>query len=89
MSILILYAKVQLPDGSLATGPVTTQDFQEFLFRNTGSDLDLYFNLKKDGSGWHFSGGPSIHIPQSLIEQVGQQILEKLGQQIDQELITR
>jgi len=81
MSILILYAKVQLPDGSLATGPVTTQDFHEFLFRNTGSDLDLYFNLRKDDAAWHFSGGPSIPIPQPLIEQV--------GQQIDQELVTR
>ena len=81
MSILILYAKVSLPDGSLATGPVTTQDFNEFLFRNTGSDLDLYFNLRKDDSSWHFSGGPSIPIPQPLIEQV--------GKQIDQELVTR
>ncbi|MBS1532302.1 MAG: hypothetical protein JSU01_18515 [Bacteroidetes bacterium] len=81
MAILILYAKVKLPNGDFAMGPVTTQDFHEFLFRNTGSDLDLYFNLKKDDSVWHFSGGPSIPIPASLIEQV--------GQQIDQELVTR
>jgi hypothetical protein len=81
MSILILYAKVRLADGSLATGPVTTQDYQQFLFRNTGSDLDLYFNLKKDDSGWHFSGGPSIPPPPPFIEQV--------GQQIDQELVTK
>ena len=81
MAILILYAKVRLHDGSLATGPVTTQDYQDFHFKNTGSDLDLYFHLQKNDSGWHFSGGPSIIIPQSLIEQV--------GQQIDQELVVR
>jgi len=81
MPILVLYAKVKLPTGSVATGPVTTLDFQEFHFKNTGSDLDLYFHLKKNDSGWYFSGGPSIPIPASLIEQV--------GQQIDQELVTR
>ena len=81
MSILVLYAKVKLPNGELATGPVTTQDFQEFLFRNTGSDLDLYFNLRKDDATWHFSGGPSIVIPSAIIEQV--------GQQIDRELVIR
>jgi hypothetical protein len=81
MPILVLYAKVKLFDGSSATGPVTTQDFQEFHFKNTGSDLDLYFHLKKDESGWNFSGGPSITIPQQLIEQV--------GRQIDQELVVR
>jgi len=81
MPILVLYAKVKLFDGSLATGPVTTQDFQEFHFKNTGSDLDLYFHLKKDESGWNFSGGPSIQIPKTLIDQV--------GQQIDQELVVR
>lgn len=81
MSILVLYAKVRLADGSLATGPVTTQDYQEFLFRNTGSDLDLYFNLRKNGTDWHFSGGPSIVIPAPIIQQV--------GQQIDQELVMR
>lgn len=68
-------------DGSLATGPVTTQDYQEFLFRNTGSSLDLYFLLKKNDLGWHFSGGPGIVIPQEFIEQV--------GQQIDQELVAK
>ncbi len=81
MPILVLYAKVKLFDGSLATGPVTTQDFQEFHFRNTGSDLDLYFSIKKNDTGWSFSGGPSITIPSELIEQV--------GQQIDQELVVR
>ena len=79
MSILILYAKVRLLDGSFATGPVTTQDYEEFLFRNTGSDLDLYFLLKKGNSGWYFSDGPtSITIPQSFIDQVGQQIDQEL-----------
>jgi hypothetical protein len=81
MAILVLYAKIKLPNGSIATGPVTTQDFHDFLFRNTGSDLDLYFNLKKGDLGWSFSGGPGIEIPVSLIEQV--------GQQIDQELVAR
>jgi len=81
MSILILYAKIKLLNGSWATGPVTTQDYQEFLFRNTGSDLDLYFRLKKNNSIWHFSGGPTINIPESFIEQV--------GHQIDQELVTQ
>lgn len=81
MPILILYAKVKLPNGTFATGPVTTLDYQEFHFKNTGSDLDLYFHLKKDNSGWNFSGGPSITIPSSLIQQV--------GQQIDQELVTK
>jgi hypothetical protein len=81
MAILILYAKVRLLDGSLATGPVTTQDYQEFIFRNTGSDLDLYFFLKKNNAEWYFSGGPNIEIPQSLIDQV--------GHQIDQELVVR
>jgi hypothetical protein len=81
MPILVSYAKVKLVDGSFATGPITTQDFQEFHFKNTGSDLDLYFHLKKDDSGWYFSGGPSITIPSSLIQQV--------GQQIDQELVIR
>jgi len=81
MAILILYAKVRLPDGSLATGPVTTQDYQEFLFRNTGSGLDLYFYLQKNDAGWFFSGGPTINIPTSFIDQV--------GQQIDQELVAR
>ena len=81
MSILVLYAKVKLNNGLLATGPVTTQDFDEFLFRNTGSDLDLYFNLKKTESGWYFSGGPSVTIPPSIIHQV--------GQQIDNQLVTK
>jgi hypothetical protein len=88
MPILVLYAKVKLPDGSVATGPVTTVDFQEFLFRNTGSDLDLYFNLKKGESGWYFSGGPSINIPSFLIDQVGQ-LIDQVGQRIDQELVIR
>jgi hypothetical protein len=81
MSILVLYAKIRLADGSLATGPVTTQDYHEFLFRNTGSDLDLYFCLRKNNTEWYFSGGPSIQIPASLVEQV--------GQQIDRELIVK
>jgi hypothetical protein len=81
MPILILYATVRLLDGSVATGPVTTMDFQEFHFKNTGSGLDLYFHLKKDDSGWYQSGGPSITIPPLFIEQV--------GKQIDQELVIR
>ena len=82
MAILILYAKVRLLDGSLATGPVTTQNYEEFLFKNTGSDLDLYFCLKKNGSAWHSSNGPTtVSIPQSFIDQV--------GQQIDQELVIK
>jgi len=76
MAILILYAKVKLPNDALATGPVTTQDYQEFFFRNTGSDLDLYFYLKKGESGWYFSNGLSV--PQSFIDQVGQQIDQEL-----------
>jgi hypothetical protein len=79
MAILILYAKVILSDGSLATGPVTTQDYQEFLFKNTGSSLDLYFGLKKYDGGWALSGG--MNVPPSYIEQV--------GQQVDQELVMR
>jgi hypothetical protein len=81
MPILVLYARIKLLDGSFATGPVTTQDFQEFQFRNTGSSLDLYFNLKKGEFGWHFSGGPSTEIPSSFIDQI--------GQRIDQELVVR
>ncbi len=81
MPILVLYARVKLPNGAVATGPVTTTDFHEFHFKNTGSDLDLYFFLKKGDSGWYFSNGPSIDIPQSLIDQV--------GQKIDQELVVR
>ncbi len=82
MDILVLYARVKLPNELSATGPVTTQDFQEFLFRNTGSDLDLYFTLKKDNGKWvRASFGPSIPIPTSIIEQV--------GQQIDQELVLK
>jgi hypothetical protein len=79
MPILVLYARVKLFDGSFATGPVTTQDFQEFLFRNTGSGLDLYFSMKKNDNGWSFSGG--VDVPPSYIEQV--------GQRIDQELVIR
>lgn len=82
MAILVLYARVKLLDGSFATGPVTTQDFQEFLFRNTGSGLDLYFTLKKGNGSWvRSSFGPSITIPFSFIEQV--------GRQIDQELVLK
>ncbi len=81
MPILVLYVRVKLPDGTEATGPVTTLDFQEFHFKNTGSDLDLYFHLKKEGARWRFSGGPSIPIPQSLIDQV--------GKRIDQELVIK
>lgn len=81
MAILVLYAKIRLLNGSYATGPVTTQNYEEFLFRNTGSDLDLYFNLKRNNNGWYFSGGPDIEIPSSFIEQV--------GYQIDQELVMR
>jgi len=81
MAILILYAKIKLFDGSYATGPVTTQDYEEFLFRNTGSSLDLYFLLKKDDAGWHFSRGPEIPPAQEFIDQV--------GQQIDRELVLR
>jgi len=81
MAILILYAKVKLDENTFAMGPVTTQDFQEFLFRNTGSSLDLYFLLKKDDAGWHFSGGPEMNIPPGYIDQV--------GLQIDRELVLR
>jgi hypothetical protein len=93
MPILILYARIKLLDGSIATGPVTTQDYQEFLFRNTGSDLDLYFCLRKNEAGWYFSNGPSIDIPKSFIDQVGllidQFTIDKLGKQIEQELVMR
>jgi hypothetical protein len=82
MPILVSYARVKLLDESIATGPITTQNFQEFHFKNTGSGLDLYFFLKKGESGWHQSGGgPTIQIPQSFIDQI--------GQQIDQELVTK
>ena len=82
MDILVSYARVNLVDGSSATGPVTTKDFHEFLFRNTGSGLDLYFTLKKDEGKWvRGSFGPSIQIPSSFIDQV--------GHQIDQELVLK
>lgn len=71
-----------MPDGSsIATGPVTTLDFREFLFRNTGSDLDLYFSIKKGTSGWEFVWGPSITVPLDFIKQV--------GERIDRELVVR
>jgi hypothetical protein len=80
MPILVLYTRIRLlGDLSEATGPVTTEDFQEFLFRNTGSDLRLYFSIKKNDIGWAFSGG--MDVPPSYVEQV--------GQRIDQELVVR
>jgi hypothetical protein len=80
MPILVLYTRVRLLGGlSEATGPVTTEDFHEFLFRNTGSSLDLYFSIKKNDTGWYFSDG--MEVPPSYIEQV--------GQRIDQELVIK
>jgi len=78
MAILVFYAKIVL-NGLILTGPVTTQDFEEFLFRNTGSSLDFYFTLKKGDLGWSFSG-------QGIEEQ---NAIEQVGNQIDQQLVMR
>jgi hypothetical protein len=74
MSNTLFEARIQLFDGSVAKGPVTTDEKGEYLFRNIFSELDLYFCLKKDGYKWNFSGGPSIEIPFDYIRQVGRQI---------------
>ncbi len=79
MAILVLYSELMLVDGSFAAGPVTTHDFHEFSFKNTGYGPDFHFSVKKSEAGWSFSDGTPV--PQSYIEQ--------LGQQIDQELVVR
>lgn len=77
-NLIIENAKLVLSDGAVVYGPVTTEDHQEFLFRNTYSELDLYFLLKKDEDGnWFFSGGPSIEIPKNYVGQIGDQIDNK------------
>lgn len=79
MAILVFYAKIRLSDSLIISGPVTTQDFEEFLFKNTSSSLDLYFTLKKGDSGWFFSG-------KGVENQIA---IEQVGHQIDQELVTK
>jgi len=77
-NLILENAKLILINGSVVYGPVTTEDNQEFLFRNTYSELDLYFLLKKDEEGdWFFTGGPSIEIPKNYVGQIGRQIDNK------------
>lgn len=74
MSKTLFTASIQLFNGSIVRGLITTASDTEYLFRNTSSELDLYFYLKKEGYKWCFLGGPTSEVPLYYIKQVGRQI---------------
>jgi hypothetical protein len=73
MASQLFIAYIKAPNGVTLAGPVTVEK-DEYLFVNKNTADDIYFNLKKLPLGWHFSGGPSIKIPQEFIDSVGEQI---------------
>nr|WP_294793319.1 hypothetical protein [uncultured Mucilaginibacter sp.] len=71
----LFIAYINTPNGTVLAGPVTVEK-DEYLFVNKNTADDVYFNLKKSATGWYFSGGPSVKIPQEYIDSVGAQIDE-------------
>ncbi|OKS86804.1 hypothetical protein [Mucilaginibacter polytrichastri] len=75
MAKFLFDAEFNLQDGSLISGPVTTEDDSEFLFHNTNNDLDLHFRIKLIDDNWEFiEGSDGLSLFQEIIETVGKQI---------------
>ncbi len=75
MAKQLFIAYINAANGTVLAGPVTVEK-DEYLFVNKNTADNIYFNLKKSVNGWHFSGGPSVKIPQEFIDSVGAQIDE-------------
>jgi hypothetical protein len=75
MSKFLFNAEFNLQDGSLISGPVTTDDDVLFLFHNTNSSMHLYFRIKLIDSSWQFvDGSEGLSLFEEIIETVGTQI---------------
>ena len=72
MAKYLFNASLRLNNGEYVAGPITINENSEYLFRNTNTDLDLYFSIKKDEKlNWQLSNGPSYEVPSALIKQLG------------------
>jgi len=75
MADFLFNAEFALQDGSLISGPVTTDDDSEFLFQNTNSAMDLYFRIKLIDGSWQFiDGSTGLSVFQEIVETIGMQI---------------
>jgi hypothetical protein len=75
MTKFLFNAEFNLQDGSLISGPVTTDDDAIFLFHNTNSSLHLYFRIKLINNSWQFvDGSEGLSFFEEIIETVGKQI---------------
>jgi len=72
---LLFDAEFNLQDGSLISGPVTTEDDSEFLFRSINSPHELFFSIKLIDESWQFvNGSEGLGLFDEIIETVGKQI---------------
>ncbi|NCD72152.1 hypothetical protein [Mucilaginibacter agri] len=64
-----------LQDGTLISGPITTEDDSNFLFHNTHSSVDFHFRIRLHNERWQFvDGSDGLSLLDDIIETVGKQI---------------
>lgn len=75
MAKFLFNAEFNLQDGSLISGPVTTDDDSLFLFHNTNGSLHLYFRIKLIDNSWQFvDGSDGLSLFEEIVDTVGKQI---------------